>query len=104
MDIMWNYGLGSLKFTYCFHTQRRTKPESPCLKELYDCQIQHTIKRLNAWYLLSSNVYSFKLSNHHCYLYYHNICIAESNIIAHLHDDVTCAKNSGSCSQIRVMF
>jgi len=33
MDIMWNYGLGSLKFTYCFHTQRRTKPESPCLKK-----------------------------------------------------------------------
>ena len=25
-------------------------------------------------------------------------------VIAHLHDDVTRAKNSGSCSQIRVMF
>ena len=62
MDIMWNYTIGSWKFTFCFHTQRRTKPESPCLKKLYDCQIQHSIKRLNSWYLHSSTVYSFKLS------------------------------------------
>ena len=27
-----------------------------------------------------------------------------ANVIAHLHDDVTRAKNSGSCSQIRGMF